>query len=703
MRNLRAIVTLLLLTPLAGADEPKPILDKSPAPELIRTLHEGSNFKPYTDKAAWQKRAAYLREQVLISAGLWPMPEKCPLNAVIHGRIDRDDYTIEKVYFQSYPGFYVTGNLYRPKGKNGPFPAVLSPHGHWNNGRFYEATEKEVANQLKNGWETETDAARYPLQARCANLAKLGCIVFFYDMVGYADADPEHFPHRKTYRDLDSDLHGLSVFGLQTWDSIRSLDFLESLPDVDRKRIAITGASGGGTQTFVMMTIEDRLACAAPVNMISAGEHQGGCVCENNSLLRVGTDNVELAATFAPRPFIHPTATGDWTKDFLEHGFPEIQATYKLFGAEADVETMRQTAPHNYNLHAREAVYNFFNRHLRLGHEGTIAEQKFTPVKPKELSVWDEEHPRPKDAVDAEGLKKWWMEMTGRQIEGMKPHDAGGMQAADQVLRPALLHMLGGMGQRHADRPTYFVKGEITKAGDVEIRRFQLLKQGDTGYVPVALFNPSASGLFVSRNGSDRGHVVLALPNGIAGALNADGTPTALVSSLVAAHRSVLVPDVYGAAELQAAMQVQKPAVEFFAGYNPTVLSRRVHDVLALIDDNRQKNVDLVGIGEAGEWCLLARAVAGDKIDQTIVDASACDTASVKAETDENYLPHALRYSGIWPLASIGGTNALTLYHLSNDAAFEWLKASYDAAGASDKLHVEKDAKPEDIVRWLKR
>ena len=302
MRFLPLLIASLPLLSLA-ADKPALTADTAhSSTELIRTLHEGSNFKPYTDKASWQKRATYLREQVLISAGLWPMPEKCPLNTVIHGRIDRDDYTVEKVYFESYPGFYVTGNLYRPKGKAGPFPAVLSPHGHWENGRLYEASDNEVKRQLAGGLEKEPDAARYPLQARCANLARLGCIVFFYDMIGFADADPEHFPHRNTYRDLDSDLHGLSIFGLQTWDSIRSLDFLESLPDVDKTRIAITGASGGGTQSFMMMAIDDRLACAAPVNMISAGDHQGGCVCENNSLLRLGTERCRRGRLDRGRP-----------------------------------------------------------------------------------------------------------------------------------------------------------------------------------------------------------------------------------------------------------------------------------------------------------------------------------------------------------------------------------------------------------------
>ena len=98
--------------------------------------------------------------------------------------------------------------------------------------------------------------------------------------------------------------------------------------------------------------------------MISAGDHQGGCVCENNALLRIGTDNVELSSTFAPRPFIHPTATGDWTHEYLEKGYPETLGVYRLFGAEENVKAVRFNAGHNYALGNREAVYNFFNQRL---------------------------------------------------------------------------------------------------------------------------------------------------------------------------------------------------------------------------------------------------------------------------------------------------------------------------------------------------
>src|SRR5436190_6283944 len=135
---------------------------------------------PPTSKEAWEKRKQEVREQVLVANGLWPMLEKTPLKPTIHGKVERDGYTVEKVFFASLPGHYVTGNLYRPTGRSGKLPAVLCPHGHWANGRFYEANEKEVEKQMASGAEKTKESARYPLQARCAQLARMGCVVFFY-------------------------------------------------------------------------------------------------------------------------------------------------------------------------------------------------------------------------------------------------------------------------------------------------------------------------------------------------------------------------------------------------------------------------------------------------------------------------------------------------------------------------------------------
>jgi dienelactone hydrolase len=681
------ILLSLLWPPLAlAAEDPtrvweKPVTDART--ELIRSLHEGSGFKPYTDKAAWTARATYLRQQVLIAAGLWPMPEKTPLNPVIRGTVQREGYTVAKVYFQSYPGFFVTGNLYRPTGRPGPFPAVLCPHGHWNNGRLYEAPDKEVAAQIKGGWEKDPDAAKYPLQARSANLAKLGCVVFFYDMVGYADSDPQHFSHRSTYVDADSDLHGLSVLGLQTWDSIRALDFILSQPDIDPTRVACTGASGGGTQTFMLMNADPRLTVAAPVCMISAGEHQGGCVCENNSLLRIGTDNVELVATFAPKPLIHPTATGDWTKEFLEHGLPELKATYRLFDAQQYVESFRQDAGHNYNLRSREGVYNFFNQHLKLGHVGPVTEQKFQPLTPKELTVFDAEHPRPSEAVDAPTLKRYLVEAAAKQSEALKPKDAGSLERFRAVMRPAVEHMLATKLPAAGD-----VLGEtVSSSGEgVSITRLTLRRKEDPQAIPAILFEPQGLAGVVT---------VLILPEGKKAAMTESGAPSETVATLLRAKHAVLVPDVFGVGELTPSSNVSRKAVEFVYGYNRTPIANRVHDILTSVgwakSSKGERSVNLIGVGKAGPWCLLARSLAGDAITRAVIDADGFDFTSIQSSSDPNYLPHALRYGGIWPMAALGAPGQLVLFGTKSNESPTWLRAAYGAAGAADQLRIETE------------
>src|SRR5262249_55038344 len=162
----------------------------------------------------------------------------------------------------------------------------LCPHGHWANGRLHEANDKEIDNQIKEGAEQTRDGAKHPLQARCAQLARMGCVVFFYDMVGYADSTK--IPHRQGFLDVAAELRLQVLMALKTSNTIRPLDFLSGLPDVDPRRIGVTGASGGGTQTFILCAVDDRRAAAFPAVMVSTAM-QGGCICENCSYLRVGT------------------------------------------------------------------------------------------------------------------------------------------------------------------------------------------------------------------------------------------------------------------------------------------------------------------------------------------------------------------------------------------------------------------------------
>src|SRR5262245_53948106 len=119
----------------------------------LKDLNGYFPFTPPKTKEEWTARAERVRRQILVAEGLWPMPTKAPLNAVIHGKIDRPEYTIEKVYFESAPGFFVTGNLYRPKNRTGKIPGVLFAHGHWADARLSESGDAEIFREIAEGQE----------------------------------------------------------------------------------------------------------------------------------------------------------------------------------------------------------------------------------------------------------------------------------------------------------------------------------------------------------------------------------------------------------------------------------------------------------------------------------------------------------------------------------------------------------------------
>lgn len=404
-------ISLLLAYPWAVAAEP-PQAALLAGLEPLRTLNSHCPFTPPATREAWDRRAAELREQLLVTQGLWPMPRLDPVKPRIHGRICLDGYTIDKVVFESLPGLFVTGNLYRPDplpaGRR--MPAVLCPHGHWDNARFHDLPPEKIALQLATGAERFASAARNPMQARCVQLARMGCAVFHWDMLGYCDSTQINFEraHRFAKQDHSTELtdagwllfspraesHAQSVMGLQTLAVLRSIDFVASLPEVDPTRIGITGASGGGTQSFIGAAIDPRITVAFPAVMVSTGM-QGGCTCENACGTRVGTGNVELASLIAPRP-LGLTAADDWTRTMPEDGFPQLQQLYDLFSTRDSVALFPALQfGHNFNHVARTAMYGWMNRHLGLGLTEPVLERDFKWLGRDDLTVWEAGQMRP--------------------------------------------------------------------------------------------------------------------------------------------------------------------------------------------------------------------------------------------------------------------------------------------------------------------
>jgi dienelactone hydrolase len=629
----------------------------------VLTLDTPYVFTPYADEDAWRARARFLRERILVSAGLWPMPEKGPLNPRVFGRIERDDYSVEKVYFESHPGFYVTGNLYRPVGKTGPFPGVLSPHGHWAYGR------------LENG-------ADGSIPARCISLARQGYVVFSYDMVGYNDS------RQVDHRLLDPRLAqwGIGSLSLHLWNSIRSVDFLESLPDVDRTRLACTGASGGGTQTFLLTAVDDRIRVSAPVNMISH-YMQGGDVCENAPNLRLDTNNMEIGALMAPRPMLMVSAAGDWTRDTPRIEFPAIQGVYALLGAKDAVSTVQFIADHNYNRSSREAVYAWFGRWVLGKTDAALfEEQEYDVPLPADLLVFFGRE-LPKEAKTQPQIVDALVASRRAQLEALRPRDAAGLAHFREVLGPAFRHVLAAeypAGDAILESPT----GAGATAG---VRDLLVGRRGRGDRVPVRAWAPLA--------GETANAVLVVHPGGAEG---------------LSAHEASLVDPLrrqgWVVATLDAFNTGRAPAPRdtsdrFFTTYNRTDDANRVQDVLtALAWLKRQpgvRHLALVGLDRAGLWCLLAQALAPG-LEAVVADADAFATGRDEAYLDRISIPLLRSVGGFETALTLGLGSRMRIHDTGGVFDTVAAEASARATGAGGRLRASREKLGDaGVVAWV--
>jgi hypothetical protein len=575
-----------------GAAAARTVRQSSPASQSDRrldsprTLRDTSLFTPPDSPSAWAARAALLRRQIQVALGLWPAPEAAPLNAVVHGRVAREGYTVDRVFFESLPGHFVTGSLYRPVGRAGRLPAVLLPHGHWEGGRFNEASIEDVRNAVVAGAERFEVGGRYPLQAAAVQLARMGVISFLFDLEGYADSVqiPIKVAHGPDGRPKDSPAApGLffsadaesrleSIMGLQSWNARRALDFLASLPDVDPARMAVSGASGGGTQTFILGALDDRPVTIFPMVMVGTNM-QGGCTCENADYLRIGSGNVEIASLWAPRP-LGMTTADDWTKTLPETGFPAMQKLWAMLGTKDDVQVFPMPQfPHNYNYVSRAAMYAWMNKRLKLGLPEPIVEEDFKPLTREEATVWTADHPAPaRGEAEERRVTSWWTSESEHALTALRPQDEASLDRYRDVVGGALAVMIGG---------------QAPKSGDVTVKWGDTRAASQVGRgVNIETFGGWLSAPSVPAFTFDVSQVKGGKSGDVAVWVNAGGPRPTLPDSLVEAGLTVVQVNVLGTGEAEPTknQMVSGPAIAPYTyGYNSPLIVQRVRQLLAAL------------------------------------------------------------------------------------------------------------------------
>ncbi len=634
-------------------------------------------FSPPASLEKWQARQDQVKRQILVSQGLWPMPTKTPLNAVIHGKIEREGYTIEKAYFESAPGFYVTGNLYRPTHPKGKVPAVLLAHGHWKDARLSLSNATTVRWEISIGAERFENGGKSIQQSLCVQLARMGCVVWQWDMLSDSDSTQltreivhgfaKQRPEMNTTANWglyspQAESHLQSIMGLQALNAVRGLDFVLTLPEVDPDRLAITGASGGGTQTMLLSAIDDRIDLSFPCVMVSTAM-QGGCTCENTSLLRIGTGNIEFAALFAPKPLGMNTAD-DWTHELASKGFPDLQKLYALTGKKDNVFLLRgEHFKHNYNAVTRSGFYTFLNKHFKLGAEAPVIEQDYEPLTREQLTVWDAQHPAPQKKGDEfeRTLLKWLTEDSDKQIREASATPEG----VAKVLRPAIETVIG---RSYAD------------AGVVE---WDLADKQDRG--------PSLemTGTLLNKTHGEEVKVTWHYPKDWKGRVaiwlddrGRAGLDSETVKSLVSKGIAVVGADLLfqGGEPVKETRVVENPRefAGYTHGYNHSLFASRVHDVLTLVTFLRNtkvgshpnpESVVLSGSGQCGIIALAARALAGSAVDRAAVDTGGFRFGKILSYRDPMFQPGGSKYLDVPGLITLNGDLPLRLAGEGKDPA----------------------------------
>jgi len=603
----------MMLGVAAAADENLIVL-----PEKIDDMVPGNMMSHYLRRLAGQKfedwKAQYeqrktpeqiaeyqkrLRKEFLEAIG--GLPERTPLNPQVTGVIQRDGYRAEKVIFESQPNHHVTALLFLPDtGKyKPPYPGVLVPCGHSANGKASEAYQTMGALLALNGmaglvFDPIDQGERSQMLSQLPKLAGTRA----HTMLG-----------------VGSILLGRNTARFEIWDGMRAIDYLQSHPEVDPKRIGCTGNSGGGTQTSYLMSLDERIVAAAPSCYITGFERLldtiGPQDAEQNiyGQLEFGMDHADYLMMRAPTPILICAATGDFFDiTGVWNSFRYAKRLYTRMEFAERIELLENDAGHNYNHIQRQGVVRWMSRWL-LKRDEPIIEPEIKLLEDDELQC------APAGQVmKLEGARSTYdlnRDLEKDLAKHRKELWASGNQAGllDRVRQTAGIRKL-----KELPKPEV-VRYDTIERNGYQIRKMILMPE-DGIYLPALIFVPGTN---ANKPAPPRGLVLYIHEQGKA-AVTVPGGP---IEAMVKAGKCVLAVDVRGTGETQQDKQnkftdaIGLDWKDVFTAYllGRSYVGMRTEDVLVcarFLQQDQTGRVDLVAVGNVGVPALHAAALEPD-------------------------------------------------------------------------------------------
>ncbi len=616
------------------------------------------------NKKEWEAARESTIARLALAAGLLPEPDFQELKPRVWDHKEHDGIIIAKVSFESVPGLLCTGSLYLPKDTSKKVPGILCPYGHWTNGRFHN-----------------NDLGSLPF--RCIRFAQLGFAVFCYDMLGKCDnCQIMHRPPLDQER--LAELYGTTPFALQTWNSIRALDFLCSLPEVDDKRIGCTGASGGGSQTWTITALDERIKVFAPVCMLSS-HFQGGCICEEGPMLRLhGLTSFDVISACAPRPVILPSVTQDWTNLIPNYEYPALKKVYTMLGAPNNIKNFHADYPHNYNRFTREHVYAWFSHFLQ-GKPlvDTILEGDVT-MPPLELLAHNSPQIVPTPDTHREALAK---------IERYSTKDALGFTTDKQAFAEEkeekidLLSFILDTDPQCSDIACRVTQAKYDIPGGHAWNRL-LSRRGEGDIIPATLVMPA--------DAPDTKKVQLLLaPEGMESFFD-NNKYHSFLESCLDAQSAALAIDVLGTGATKdmpekSPREQYKDDIDFYA-FNQSLFSMRVQDVITAVNYLKEygfNDITVIALGEAARIAACALPQL-DCVSLALFDLNGVHDDEASWLQPDNFQPFIYKVGGLKGVLSLRAPSKLILCGADKEL-IEQITGVYEMLGKSSMLEIKKD------------